>query len=112
MRSRTHDGVKALALAAGVAGLVASTPAQAPPFDVLITGGQVLDGTGAAAQRVDVGIRGDRVAAIGPLAGTAGAPRRSMPRAWSWRPASSISTPTPRCRSWPTAPRRARSGRA
>jgi len=46
---------------------VVSTPAQTPPFDVLITGGQVLDGSGAAPQRVDVGIRGDRVAAIGQL---------------------------------------------
>jgi N-acyl-D-aspartate/D-glutamate deacylase len=61
--------VRALVLAAGVAALVATTPAQTPPFDVLITGGQVLDGTGAAAQRVDVGIRGDRVAAIGLLSG-------------------------------------------
>lgn len=69
MRARTHGGVKALILAGGLAGVVASTLAQSPPFDVLITGGQVLDGTGAAAQRVDVGIRGDRVAAIGQLAG-------------------------------------------
>jgi fermentation-respiration switch protein FrsA (DUF1100 family) len=32
-------------------------PAQ-EPFDVLITGGEVLDGTGAPAVRADVGIRG------------------------------------------------------
>ena len=46
----------------------ACTPAQ-EPFDVLITGGEVLDGTGAPAVRADVGIRGDRVAAVGALAG-------------------------------------------
>lgn len=33
-------------------------------FDVLIVGGSVLDGTGRAAQRLDVGIRGDRVVAM------------------------------------------------
>ncbi len=56
-------------LTAVVAAWTASTSGQAPPFDVLITGGQVLDGTGAAAVRADVGIRGDRVVAIGALAG-------------------------------------------
>ncbi len=48
--------------------IAACTPAQ-EPFDVLITGGDVLDGTGAPAVRTDVGIRGDRVAAIGALGG-------------------------------------------
>lgn len=33
-------------------------------FDLLIVGGAVLDGTGATAQRVDVGIRGDRIVAM------------------------------------------------
>ena len=41
--------------------------AQTPPFDVLIRGGLVLDGTGAAAVRADVGTRGDRIAAVGRL---------------------------------------------
>jgi N-acyl-D-amino-acid deacylase len=40
---------------------------QTPDFDVLIRNGQVLDGTGAAAVTVDVGIRGDRIAAVGQL---------------------------------------------
>jgi len=40
---------------------------QAAGFDVLITGGRVVDGTGAPWYRADVGIRGDRVAAIGLL---------------------------------------------
>ncbi len=37
------------------------------PFDVIVRGGQVLDGTGAEAVRADVGIRGDRIAAVGAL---------------------------------------------
>jgi N-acyl-D-aspartate/D-glutamate deacylase len=41
-------------------------------FDVLIRGGQVLDGTGAAAVRADVGIRGDRIAAVGQLGAQGG----------------------------------------
>jgi N-acyl-D-aspartate/D-glutamate deacylase len=40
---------------------------QAPEFDVLIRNGQVLDGTGAAAASADVGIRGDRIVAVGQL---------------------------------------------
>jgi N-acyl-D-amino-acid deacylase len=35
-------------------------------LDVLITGGEVYDGTGGAPMRADVGIAGDRVARIGP----------------------------------------------
>lgn len=45
----------------------------APPaqesFDILITNGRVVDGTGAPWFRADVGIIGDRIAAIGQLAG-------------------------------------------
>lgn len=51
-----------------------SLAGQAPEFDILIRGGQVLDGTGAPAARVDVGIRGDRIAAVGAL-GSASAKR-------------------------------------
>lgn len=38
-------------------------------FDVILRGGTVADGTGADAFRADIGIAGDRVAAIGDLAG-------------------------------------------
>jgi N-acyl-D-amino-acid deacylase len=37
------------------------------PFDVVVRGGQLLDGTGTAPMRADVGIRGDRIAAVGQL---------------------------------------------
>ena len=40
----------------------------AAPLDIVIAGGTVFDGTGAQPRVADVGIRGDRVAAIGDLA--------------------------------------------
>jgi N-acyl-D-amino-acid deacylase len=60
-----------------VVGLVsldfAPTPAaqQATRFDVLLTNGRIVDGTGAPWFRGDVGVVGDRIAAIGSLTGTA-----------------------------------------
>ena len=44
------------------------SPAQ-PDFDVLITGGRVLDGTGNLWFRADVGVRGDSIVTIGRLEG-------------------------------------------
>ena len=52
----------------------ATTPGAPPDYDVIIRNGTVYDGTGAPPRRTDVGIRGDRIAMIGPLAG-AGAAR-------------------------------------
>ena len=44
-----------------------------PTFDLLITGGQVIDGSGAPARRADVGVFGDRIVEVGDLTGrTAG----------------------------------------
>ena len=37
-------------------------------YDVIVRGGTVYDGTGAPGRRADVGIRGDRIAAVGDLA--------------------------------------------
>jgi N-acyl-D-aspartate/D-glutamate deacylase len=39
----------------------------APDFDILISGGSVVDGTGAPPRGVDVGIKGDRIVAVGDL---------------------------------------------
>ena len=41
--------------------------ARAQSFDVIIRGGMVYDGTGRAPVRADVGIKGDRITAVGSL---------------------------------------------
>jgi N-acyl-D-amino-acid deacylase len=46
----------------------AIAPGRQNTFDVLITGGRIVDGTGAPWYRADVGIVGDRITAIGKLA--------------------------------------------
>ncbi|MEO5895179.1 MAG: D-aminoacylase [Vicinamibacterales bacterium] len=58
-----------LKITAFLIALLAVTPAQPPAFDVIIRGGTVYDGTGSPGRRADVGIRGDRVAAVGDLSG-------------------------------------------
>ena len=42
-------------------------------FDLLIRNGDVIDGTGAARVRADVGVQGDRIAAVGDLSRASGA---------------------------------------
>ncbi len=58
-----------LLLSCLLAAISSSTSAQAPAFDVIVRGAQLLDGTGSPAVRADVGIRGDRIAAVGSLEG-------------------------------------------
>ncbi len=41
-----------------------------PAFDVVIRGGNVVDGTGSAPTEADVGIIGNRIAAVGRIAGS------------------------------------------
>ncbi|MFL5244298.1 MAG: hypothetical protein ACJ8FY_19535 [Gemmataceae bacterium] len=48
--------------------LAAEPPAVDMSYDVLIRGGMVYDGSGNAPRRADVGIKGDRIAAVGDLA--------------------------------------------
>ncbi|HSL71950.1 MAG TPA: hypothetical protein VK864_17000, partial [Longimicrobiales bacterium] len=44
--------------------LPAGVPAQTPAYDIVLRGGTIVDGTGAAGYRADVGIRGDRIERI------------------------------------------------
>ncbi|MEJ2238068.1 MAG: hypothetical protein P8X82_07205 [Gemmatimonadales bacterium] len=50
-------------------GLPKAVAGQSAQYDILIVGGQVLDGTGNPWFYADVGIRGDRIAAVGQLDG-------------------------------------------
>ena len=57
-------------VAAGTFALCAGAQTEAAqPFDVLITHGHIIDGTGSPWYSGDIGIRGGRIAAIGYLAG-------------------------------------------
>lgn len=59
-------------LLAGLAAVAAMRGVDAQArFDVLIRGGQVVDGLGGPAVRADVGVVGDRIRAVGDLAGAA-----------------------------------------
>src|SRR4051794_8078523 len=59
----------ALVIALVAAWQMARLAAQGPRFDVVIANGRIVDGTGAPWFRGDVGIVGDRITAIGALAG-------------------------------------------
>ena len=48
-------------------GLAMSAGSADVPYDVLIKGGTVYDGTGGPPRKVDVAVRGDRIVAIGSL---------------------------------------------
>jgi N-acyl-D-amino-acid deacylase len=66
IRRRLTAAGLSLTLAAG-----AVAPALAQQYDVLIRGGTVYDGTGAAGRSADVAIRGDRIVEVGAIAATA-----------------------------------------
>ena len=56
-----------LAVLLGVVTTSLIVRAQQPAFDLLIRGGRIVDGTGNPSFTADVGIRGDRIAAVGRL---------------------------------------------
>src|SRR5262245_45667645 len=58
------DMIRGLILTALVS-LAFTQPLAQAPYDVIVRGGTVYDGSGAAGRRADVAIRGDRIAGIG-----------------------------------------------
>jgi N-acyl-D-amino-acid deacylase len=57
-----------VAASAAMTALAACGPAG-PQFDLVVRGGQVLDGRGTPARRSDIGVSGDRIVALGDLSG-------------------------------------------
>jgi N-acyl-D-amino-acid deacylase len=74
MRPAQFTAALVLVLSAAACGRQpAAQPRQASSFDVLITNGRIVDGTGAPWYRANVGITGDRITAIGALTGATAA---------------------------------------
>jgi len=60
-------GIPSFVLAGAAAAIVFASCSIAPEFDIVVSGGTVIDGTGAEPRTADVGIKGDRIMAIGTL---------------------------------------------
>jgi N-acyl-D-amino-acid deacylase len=63
MKNNIHRIISLLLLLA----LTVTSYAQESQFDVVIKGGTVYDGSGGPPRKVDIGIKGDRIAAVGNL---------------------------------------------
>ena len=64
--ARRLSSIAVLAICLAAFGQTGQTPQT---FDILITSARVMDGSGNPWMRADIGIRGDRIAAVGRLAG-------------------------------------------
>ena len=51
--------------------LTAALASQQAPFDLLIVGGRVIDGTGSPARRANVAVRGGQIVGVGTITGSA-----------------------------------------
>jgi N-acyl-D-amino-acid deacylase len=67
--ARTGSGLLLAAIAVLAGCATTHTPEPAARFDLIVRNGVVYDGSGAEGRRADVGINGDRVAALGDLSG-------------------------------------------
>src|SRR5262245_63012641 len=77
----------ALALATGIAACAHPAPETAKPgasYDVVITNAKIIDGTGDPFYYGDIGIRGDRIAAVAPRGALAQAAARARVDANGW----------------------------
>ena len=63
---RTVLRLAAIVTLAGAPLLMPAPAAQTPGFDLIIRNGRIIDGTGSAWYRGDIGIRGDTIAKIAP----------------------------------------------
>ncbi len=71
--ARRARGLRVAATSLIVVATACDAPAPVADYDLVLAGGQVLDGTGAPAFVADVAVRGDRIAAVGEALDTAGA---------------------------------------
>ena len=62
----------AFMVAACLAVVASPGRAQAPRYDIVITGGTLIDGSGAPGRRADVGIKGGQIVAMGAVPNPAG----------------------------------------
>ncbi|HEX5819236.1 MAG TPA: D-aminoacylase [Gemmatimonadales bacterium] len=62
-----------LAVAIALASACATAPPADAPYDLVIANGRIVDGTGNPWYEGDVGVRGDRIVAVTPKGGLAGA---------------------------------------
>ena len=75
LMSRARCVVALLTLAAAAACSPRSGRPAAPPFDLVVENGRIIDGTGSPWYAADIGVRDGRIAAIGRLAASSAARR-------------------------------------